>query len=100
MQPFRELFKPAARGKQIYWDDNLTKLFEESKIVILEAIESGIRTFEMGKWTCLLTDYCKTGIGFFLMQKKCKCQDITPYCCPTGWQLVLAGSRFTSGAES
>ena len=100
MQPFRELLKPAAKGKQIYWDDNLTKLFEESKEVIIEAIESGIKTFEQGKWTCLLTDYSKTGIGFFLMQKKCKCQDITPYCCKTGWQLVLAGSRFTNGAES
>ena len=100
MQPFRELLKPAAKGKQIYWDENLTKLFEESKIVILEAIEKGIKTFEMGKWTCLLTDYCKTGIGFFLMQKKCLCETITPYCCETGWQLVLAGSRFTTGAES
>ena len=100
MQPFRELLKPAAKGKQIYWDENLTKLFEESKVVILEAIDSGIKTFEMGKWTCLLTDFCKTGIGFFLMQKKCRCQEITPYCCAAGWQLVLAGSRFTSGAES
>ena len=34
------------------------------------------------------------------MQKRCVCQNITPYCCPTGWQLDLAGSRFTSGAES
>ena len=100
MQPFRELLKPAAKGKQIYWDDNLTRLFEESKLVILKAIENGIKTFEMDKVTCLLTDYCKTGIGFFLMQKKCSCQEITPYCCPSEWHLVLAGSRFTSGAES
>ena len=28
MQPFRELLKPSGNGKQIYWDDNLTKLFE------------------------------------------------------------------------
>ena len=51
MQPFRELLKPAAKGKQIYWDENLTNLFEESKLVILKAIEQGIKTFEMGKWT-------------------------------------------------
>ena len=25
MQPFRELLKPAGKGKQIYWDDNLSK---------------------------------------------------------------------------
>ena len=31
MEPFRELLKPPAQGKKVYWDDNLTKLFEESK---------------------------------------------------------------------
>ena len=43
MQPFRELLKPAAKGKQVYWDENQTKLFEESKDVILEAIEKRIK---------------------------------------------------------
>ena len=33
------------------------------------------------------------------MQKKCTCEEITPYCCTGGWQLILAGSRFTKGAE-
>ena len=100
MQPFRELLKPAAKGKQIYWDDNLTALFEESKLVILQAIKEGIRTFKMGSLTCLMPDFCKSGIGYLLMQKRCSCQKITPYCCTGGWQLVLAGSRFTTGAES
>ena len=100
MQPFRELLKPAARGKQIYWDENLRTLFEESKLVIFEAIQQGIKTFRMGAWTCLMPDFCKSWIGYLLMQKKCACEKITPYCCPTGWQLVLAGSRFTTGAES
>ena len=100
MQPFRELLKPAEKGKQVYWDDNLTKLFEESKLVILEAIQKGIRTFEMGAWTCLMPDFCKTGMGYLLMQKKCKCEKITPYCCSGGWQAVLAGSRFTKDAET
>ena len=47
MQPFRELLKPSEKGKKIYWDENLTKLFEESKEKILEAIESGIKPL---KW--------------------------------------------------
>ena len=38
MEPFRELLKPPAQGKKVYWDENLTKLFEESKEVIIEAI--------------------------------------------------------------
>ena len=99
MQPFRELLKPAAKGKGIYWDENLTKLFNESKLVIIDAIQNGLKIFELGKWTCLLTDFSKTGIGYFLMQKKCNCDEITPYCCVDGWQLILAGSRFTKGAE-
>ena len=100
MQPFRELLKPSAKGKQIYWDENLTKLFEESKEVIIQAIQEGIKTFRMGSWTCLMPDFCKSGIGYLLMQKRCTCVKISPYCCPSGWQLVLPGSRFTSGAES
>ena len=36
MEPFRELLKPPAQGKKVYWDENLTKLFEESKVVIVE----------------------------------------------------------------
>ena len=100
MEPFRELLKPAEKGKQVYWDDNLTALFEESKTVIIEAIQEGIKTFEMGRWTCLMPDFCKTGVGYLLMQKKCNCEKITPYCCTGGWQVVLAGSRFTKDAET
>ena len=47
MQPFRELLKPAAKGKSIYWDENLTKLFNESKQIIIDAISNGLKTFEM-----------------------------------------------------
>ena len=100
MEPFRELLKPPAQGKKVYWDENLTKLFEESKLVIIEAIKEGIKCFRVGEWTCLMPDFCKTGIGFLLMQKRCKCEAITPYCCPGGWQVVLAGSRFTKDAET
>ena len=100
MQPFRELLKPAEKGKGIYWDENLTALFEESKLVIIEAIKSGIKTFKLGGWTCLMPDFCKTGIGYLLMQKKCMCTKISPYCCTGGWQAVLAGSRFTKDAET
>ena len=47
LQPFRELLKPATKGKSIYWDDNLTKLFEESKVVITKAIEDGIKVLKL-----------------------------------------------------
>ena len=100
MEPFRELLKPPAQGKKVYWDDNLTKLFEESKLIIVDAIKEGIKSFSKDRWTCLMPDFCKTGIRFLLTQKKCSCKEINPYCCPGGWQVVLAGSRFTKDAES
>ena len=99
MEPFRELLKPPAQGKKVYWDDNLTKLFEESKLIIVDAIKQGIKTFKVGEWTCLMTDFCKTGLGFILTQKRCSCTEINPYCCSGGWQVVLTGSRFTKDAE-
>ena len=99
MQPFRELLKPAAKGKQIYWEENLTRLFEESKVVIIKSIEDGIKSFKIDQLTCLMTDFSKTGIGYLLTQKRCLCKEINPYCCSGGWQVVLAGSRFTNDAE-
>ena len=39
-------------------------------------------------------------MGFMLVQKNCMCEMMTPVCCPEGWTLVYAGSRFTSSAES
>ena len=50
--------------------------------------------------TCLSTDFCKTGLGWILQQKTCKCQVISPLCCDAGWRLVLAGGRFTIPAET
>ena len=84
MEPFRELLKPPAQGKKVYWDENLSKLFQESKLVIVDAIKDGIKSFRMGEWTCLMPDFCKTGIGFLLTQKRCSCKEINPYCCSGG----------------
>ena len=50
--------------------------------------------------TLLATDWSKEGMGYMLLQKRCRCEKIDPRCCPGGWGLVLAGSRFCSGAES
>ena len=53
----------------------------------------------MGRWTGVLTDWCKNGIGYVLVQKHGKCEDITPICCSGGWKECIVGSRFTSAAE-
>ena len=100
IQPFRELLKAPAKGKRVYWDTNLAKLFEESKQVIIDSIAEGIKSFSQDRITCLATDWSKDGIGYLLMQKKCSCPEIVPTCCSGGWGVVLAGSRFCTGAES
>ena len=97
MLPFRNLLKPSV---DFAWTQDLQDAFEKSKEEIVMAVENGVKTFDLGRVTCLATDWSQMGIGFTLLQKACRCSDITPVCCSTGWVLVFAGSRFTSGAES
>ena len=66
----------------------------------MEEIHKGVEIYDKKKPTCLATDWCKEGIGFWLLQKHCKCSQVKPLCCKTGWKVTLVGSRFTSGAES
>ena len=98
MAPFRALVKP---NSLFQWNCELTELFEEAKSRILEQVEDGVRQFSINRPTCLQTDFCKDGIGYLLLQKFCKCSlEKAPLCCPHGWKLVFAGSRFTKGAET
>ena len=97
MKPFRDLLKPSS---EFNWTETLQEAFEESKKIIVDAVKEGVMTFEMGRTTCLATDWSKYGVGFVLLQKYCDCKEKTPICCNSGWKLVFAGSRFTSGAES
>ena len=60
LQPFRELLK---KGSIWYWDNNLSKLFEETKAHIANSIVDGITRFDLGRWTAIMTDWSKVGIG-------------------------------------
>ena len=97
MQPFREALKP---GTPFIWNDELDNLFNESKSVIFNEIEEGVRIFDKSNPTCLAMDWSKTGIGFWLFQKHCCCTATHPFCCLTGWKTTLVGSRFTHAAEA
>ena len=66
MLPFRELLKPHS---PFNWNDKLCQLFEESKKVIIDEIQTGVQIFDKSKPTCLATDWSKVGIGFWLFQK-------------------------------
>ena len=97
MELFRAVHKPA----QIFqWDEHLEEAFVMSKKEIVKAVEEGVRIFDMNRTTCLAPDWCKSGVGFFLLQKYCRCTEVTPRCFPEGWKLVFAGARFCSPAEA
>ena len=97
MQPFRGLLKPTSAW---YWDDTLDRLFQSSKQELVKAVEAGVTAYEMNRHTCLATDWSKTGLGYFLLQKHCDCEMTNvPNCCTDGWKLITAGVRFTNEAE-
>ena len=96
LQPFRELLR---KNVKFYWDEVLQSLFEQSREVIADEVIKGVYSFEVGRWTCVMTDWCRSGIGYMLVQKYCSCSDISPICCLGGWKVCMVGSRFTSPAE-
>ena len=98
MLPFRELLK---HNQKFYWDQSLESLFQSTKLKIIAQIEEGIKSFDCKKATCLSTDWCKNGVGFFLFQQSCACPPMEgPHCGGDHWKVVFAGSRFTTDAES
>ena len=65
MLPFRQV----KQGTRFIWTDQLDRLFQESKSLIINEIHKGVEIFDKTKPTCLATDWCKEGLGFWLFQK-------------------------------
>ena len=97
MDPFRHLLK---KSSLFAWNQSLQQSFDTAKKEIVELIRNGVKSFTLGSWTCLVTDWSQTGIGYVLWQKRCKCPAIHPSCCAQGWAMIMCGSRFCTGAES
>ena len=97
MQPFKHLLSSKVK---FAWSEELEEAFEKSKTAIVEAIKEGVQIFDPERKTTLCTDYSKTGVGYFLYQKWCSCQSDVMTCCPTGWRITLAGSRFLNKHEA
>ena len=117
MAPIRHLLSSKV---PFAWSPELESAFQASKLEIVRQCEEGVRSFNPALPTCLATDWCKFGIGYWLCQKRCSCpadgpltaedpghrkdeesgkKVAVPGCCPTGWQTVYVGSRFCSQAE-
>ena len=97
MEPFRKLLKSDVKFQ---WDADLEDVFQRSKLAIVRQIEHGVKIFDKDRPTCLATDWSKTGLGYWLLQKHCSCEPLKPFCCHLGWKVTLVGSRFTHTAES
>ena len=100
LRDFTCLFRPFLSPKyKFFWTEVLDKAFNESKEAIIQSIYQGVEIFDMCRPTCLRPDWSKQGIGYFLLQQHCSCSTGLPNCCPNGWKITLAGSRFLSDAE-
>ena len=96
MSPFRDLLKSThAHGKKVYWDTQLKQIFEDTKEKLCALMEEGLSFYDTKRDTVLVTDWSKTGMGFVIRQKHCKCPDTEqkPLCCSSGWKPIYCGSR-------
>ena len=96
MAPFKPFLSPRCK---FAWSNELEAAFQASKNAIVEAIREGVEIFDIQRRTCLRPDWSNRGIGYFLLQQHCSCPSGLPDCCPGGWKITLAGSRFLSSAE-
>ena len=96
LAPFRKFLSTKSKFE---WSDELNEAFERSKLHIVESIRKGVEIFDPARPTCLRPDWSTRGLGYFLLQKHCKCDGNTPECCTVGWRITLAGSRFLQKAE-
>ena len=96
MAPFKPFLSPRCK---FAWSNELEAAFQASKNAIVEAIREGVEIFDIQRRTCLRPDWSNRGIGYFLLQQHCSCSSGLPDCCPGGWRITLAGSRFLSSAE-
>ena len=97
MAPFKPFLSPKC---PFFWTEDLEQAFVTSKEKIIKTIQNGVEIFDPKLRTCLRPDWSKSGIGYWLFQQRCQCPSGVPGCCPEGWQVTLAGSRFLSSAES
>ena len=67
MEPFRDLLQP----KKVFgWSEELQSAFDRARSEIVRLVVDGVKSFQLGKWLCLVTDWSRRGIGYVLWQKR------------------------------
>ena len=97
MEPCRKLL---AKNSEYLWTDKLQTSLELAKTEIVKPVAKGVTSYKLDSWTCLVTDWSKTGIGYVMWQKHCACSTIHPTCCEGGWSMITCGLRFCTAAET
>ena len=70
MAPFRDLLKPTqAHGKSVYWDDELQRIFEDTKLKLCDLVEKWLSFYDVHKQTAVVTDWSRAGVGFGYLPK-------------------------------
>ena len=89
---------PICSGTNRYGTDDASfDIFPKGFLYLLLVV---IWYWNINRMTCLAPDWSKDGMGFLLLQKHCTCPtEKAPVCCPDGWHIVFAGSRFCTDAE-
>ena len=77
------------------WDQSHQDIFDAAKLEIVEQVKFSVNIYVTGKPTALLSDCSKSGIGYTLMQKHCRCLT----CCNTGWGKNFILSKFLTEPE-
>ena len=97
MEPFQPLMK---KGAEYVRTPERQCAFDMARREIVDLVKSGVKSFRLGAWTCVITDWSRRGVVFLLWQKPCQCSQIHPKCCKSGWVIVTCRSRFCTPAES
>ena len=96
-----ELIRNLLNSKEkFHWNQGLQDSFEHAKREIAGQIELGVKTYIPGKPTALVTDWSRSGIGYVLLQKHCKCTGLVVNCCEMGWKKIWKGISFLTPTES
>ena len=70
LHPFRELLKETV---PLHWSESIDRVFQETRTVLADNVEDGIKSFDPSKPIALLSDWCHHGVGYLLLQKHCPC---------------------------
>ena len=56
MEPFRELMSKKA---EYVWTPALQTAFDRARVEIVYLVQKGVKSFKLGAWTCLVTDWSR-----------------------------------------